>query len=69
MIIVLSYVICLFVGHFSISVHWEFSVLVCFGCRIVLVLMCVILFKDLFGQHQKIFLEKHSKNPERSVGR
>ena len=34
MIIVVSSLICLFVGHFSISVHWEFPVLVCLGCRI-----------------------------------
>ena len=46
MIIVVSAVICLFVGHFSISVRWEFLVLVCLGCRIVLVVMRVILFKD-----------------------
>ena len=39
MIIVVSSIICLFVGHFSISVHWEFPVLVCLGCRIVLVVM------------------------------
>ena len=69
MIIVVSFVICLFVGHFSVSVHWEFSVLVCLGCRIVLVVMHVMLFKDPYGPLQKIFLEKHSINLERSVGR
>ena len=55
MIIVVSSVIYLFVGHFSVSVHWEFPVLVCFGCRIVLVVMCVMLFKDPFGPLQKSF--------------
>ena len=55
MIIVVSYVICLFVGHFFVSVHWEFLVLVCFDCRIVLVVMCVMLFKDPFGPLQKYF--------------
>ena len=55
MIIVVSSVIYLFVGHFSVSVHWEFSVLVCFGCRIVLVVMCVMLFKDPFVPLQKSF--------------
>ena len=49
MIIVVSSVICLFVGHFSVSVHWEFPVLVCLGCRIVLVVMHVMLFKDPYG--------------------
>ena len=55
MIIVVSSVICLFVGHFFVSVHWEFSVLVCLGCRIVLVAMHVMLFKDPFGPLQKSF--------------
>ena len=55
MIIVESYVICLFVVHFSVSVQWEFPILVCFGCRIVLVVMCVMLFKDPFGPLQKYF--------------
>ena len=49
MIIVVSFVICLFVGHFSILVHWEFPVLVCLGCRIVLVVIRVMLFKDPYG--------------------
>ena len=55
MIIVVSSIICLFVGHFSISIHWEFPVLVCLGCRIVLVVMRVMLFKDPFGPLQKSF--------------
>ena len=55
MIIVVSFVICLFVGHFSVVVHWEFPVLVCLGCRIVLVVMRVMLFKDLYGPLQKYF--------------
>ena len=55
MIIVVSSVICLFVGHFSVLVHWEFLVLVCFGCRIVLVVMCVMPFKDPFRPLQKSF--------------
>ena len=55
MIIVVSSVICLFVGHFSVSVHWEFLVLVCFSCRIILVVICVMLFKDPFGPLQKYF--------------
>ena len=55
MIIVVSSVICLFVGHFSVSVHWEFPILVCFDCRIVLVVMCMMLFKDPFGPLQKYF--------------
>ena len=49
MIIVVSSVICLFVGHFSVSVHWEFPILVCLGCRFVLVVMRVILSKDPYG--------------------
>ena len=32
-----------------------FFFLVCFGCRIVLVVMCVMLFKDPFGPLQKSF--------------
>ena len=56
MIIVVSSVICPFVGHFSVSVHWEeFPILVCFGYRIVLVVMCMMLFKDPFGPLQKYF--------------
>ena len=55
MIIVVSSIICLFVGHFSVSVHWEFPVLVCLGCRIVLVVRDVILFKDPYGPLQKSF--------------
>ena len=55
MIIVVSSVICLFVGHFSISVDWEFPVLVCLGCRIVLVVMRMMLFKDPYGPLQKSF--------------
>ena len=56
MIIVVSSVICLFVGHFYVLVHWkEFPILVCFGCRIVLVVMCMMLFKDPFGPFQKSF--------------
>ena len=45
MIIVVSSVICLFVKHFSILVHWEFPVLVCLSCRIVFVVIRVMLFK------------------------
>ena len=55
MIIVVSSVICLFAGHFSVLVHWEFLVLVCLGCRIILVVMLVMLFKDPFGPLQKSF--------------
>ena len=55
MIIVVSSVIYLFAGHFSISVHWEFPDLVCLGCRIVLVVMRVMLFNDPFGPLQKSF--------------
>ena len=55
MIIVVSSVICLFIRHFSISIHWEFLVLVCLGCRIVLVVKRVMLFKDPFGPLQKSF--------------
>ena len=55
MTIVVSSVICLFARHFSISVHWEFPVFVCLGCRIVLVVMRVMLFKDPFGPLQKSF--------------
>ena len=55
MIIVVSFVICLFVRDFSISVHLEFPILVCFGCRIVLVVMCLMIFKDPFGPLQKSF--------------
>ena len=55
MIIIVSSVICLFVGHFSISVHWEFPVLVRLGYRIVLVVMHVMLFKDSYGPLQKSF--------------
>ena len=55
MIIVVSFVICLFAGHFSISVHWEFPVLVCLGYRVVFVVMHVMLFKDHFRPLQKSF--------------
>ena len=55
MIIIVSSVICLFVGNFSILVHWEFPVLVCLSCRIVLVVMHVMLFKDPYGPLQKYF--------------
>ena len=55
MIIVVSAVIYLFVWFFSVLVHCEFSVLVCLGCRIVLVVMCVMLFKDPYGPLQKSF--------------
>ena len=55
MIIVVSSIICLFAGHFSVSAHWEFLVLVCLGCRIVLVVMRVMLFKDPFEPLQKSF--------------
>ena len=55
MIIVVSLVIYLFVGHFSVSVHWEFPVLVCLGCRIVLVVMHLMQFKDPYGPLQKYF--------------
>ena len=55
MIIVVSSVICLFAGHFSVSVHWEFLVFVCLGCRIVFVVMRVMLFKDPFRPLQKLF--------------
>ena len=48
MIIVVSSIICLFIGYFFVSIHWEFPVLVCFGYRIVLVVMCVMLVKDPF---------------------
>ena len=63
-----SFVICLFVGYFLVSVHWGFPVLVCFGFRIVLGSVCVmpcLLFKDLFQPCPKILLEKPSINPER----
>ena len=55
MIIIVSSIICLFAGHFFVSIHWEFLVLVCLGCRIVLVVMCVMLFKDPFRPLQKSF--------------
>ena len=55
MIIVVSSVIYLFVRHFSVSNHWEFLILVCFGCSIVFVVMCVMLFKDPFRPLQKSF--------------
>ena len=55
MIIVVSSVICLFIRHFFVSVHWEFPILVCLGCRIVLVVMRVMLLKDPFGPLQKCF--------------
>ena len=55
MIIVVSSVIYLFVGHFSISIHWEFLVFVCLGCRIVSVVIQVMLFKDPYGPLQKSF--------------
>ena len=58
MIIIMSSIICLFAGHFSVSVLWEFPVLVCLGCRIVLVVMCVMLFKDPYGPLQKYFFRK-----------
>ena len=55
MIIVVLSVIYLFVGHFSVSIHWEFSVLVWLGCRIVSVVIRVMLFKDPYGPLQKSF--------------
>ena len=55
MINIVSSIICLSVGHFYVSVHWEFLVLVCLGCRIVLVVMRMMLFKDPFGPLQKSF--------------
>ena len=51
MFILVSFVICLFVGYFSISVYRGFPILVCFGFRIVLGSVCVmpcLIFKDLF---------------------
>ena len=55
MIIVVSAVICLFVGHFFVLVHWEFPISICLGCRFVLVVMRVILFKDPYGPLQNSF--------------
>ena len=56
MIIVVSFVICLFLGHFFLfrftgsSQFWFFL-----GCKIVLVVMRVRLFKDPYGLLQKYF--------------
>ena len=49
--ILASSMICLIIGYFPVSVYWGFSILVCFGFRIILgsvrVMPC-LLFKDLF---------------------
>ena len=58
MFILVSSVICLFVGYFPVSVYWGFPGLVCFSFRIVLGSVCVkpcMLFKDLFRPCPKSF--------------
>ena len=68
MFILASFMICLFVGYFSVSVYWGFPILVCFGFKIVLgsvYVMPCLLFKDLFQSCPKILLKKQSINPKR----
>ena len=63
--ILASFVICLFVGYFPVSVYWGFPVLACFGFRIVLGSVCAMPCAIQGSLSTVSKLEKQSINLER----